>query len=132
LAERIAETEHARRALAPVRDDFLAIRALQIEVPEDAELVRVAPHRLDRVGVDGIAKGTRRMDYRAIDPGRLHLRERLVVRVRGVLAMVRAHLPVLPDMDLGVDYQHLFLRSKAVMGQASGAIRCSARMTPDR
>src|SRR6185295_17024815 len=55
LAEAVAESQHSRRALAPVRDDVLAIRAPEIEMAEYAELVRVAPYRFDSVGVDRVA-----------------------------------------------------------------------------
>ncbi|MBI2206577.1 MAG: hypothetical protein HYU41_22310 [Candidatus Rokubacteria bacterium] len=46
------------------------------------------------------------MDHRAIDAGRSHLGQRIVDRVRRDLAMVRAHLAVLPEVDLGIDDQH--------------------------
>src|SRR5262245_65501284 len=61
LVESKTEPEHAR-PLAPAGDDFFSVRALQIEMPEDAELVRVQPHRLDCLGVDGLAEGAWRMD----------------------------------------------------------------------
>ena len=76
---------------------------------EDAELVGMAAYRFDGVGIDGFAQRAGRMDHRAIDPGRFHLVQRGVVRIRGVLAMVGTHPAVLPDMDLRIDYQHELL-----------------------
>ncbi len=107
LVEGEAETEHAR-ALAPVGDDLLAIRALEIEMPEDAEFVRVLAHRLDGVSVDRFSKRAGRMDHGAIDPGRGHLGERIFNGIGRNLAMVRAHLAVAPDVDLRIDDQHHF------------------------
>jgi hypothetical protein len=90
-------------------DDILAIRALEIEMPEDAEFVRVEAHRLDGKNVDCLAERAGRMDHRTIDSGRGHLGQRIIDRIGRDLAMVGAHLSVLPDMDLGIDYQHGFL-----------------------
>src|SRR5687768_237149 len=87
LAEAVPKPQHARRAFAPMRDDGLPSRALEVEMSEDAEPVRVALHRFDGVGVDGVAERAGRMDHRTVDPGRFHLGQRLVVRIRGVLAM---------------------------------------------
>jgi hypothetical protein len=105
LVEGEPEPEHAR-PLAPAGDDALALRALEVEVPEDAELGGVLAHRFDGEHVDGLAERAGRVDHRAIDAGRGHLGERVVDRVRGDLAMVRAHLAVLPEVDLGIDDQH--------------------------
>src|SRR5262249_18861008 len=131
LGEAVAEAQHSRRALAPARDDILAIGALEIEMPEYAELVRVAAHRFDGVGIHGIPERARRMDHRAIDPGRFHLRQRLVVRIRGVLAMMGAHLSVLPDVDLRIDYQHWLLlkNASAVRRQRSAGSNYELRLT---
>jgi hypothetical protein len=46
------------------------------------------------------------MDDRAVHAGGLHLRQRILGRIGRILAVMRAHLPVLPDVDLGIDYQH--------------------------
>ena len=90
-------------------DDVLAIRAFEVEMPEDAEFVRVQAGRLDGENVDRLAERAGRMDHRAIDPGRGHLGQRIIDRIGRDLAMVRAHLAVLPDVDLGIDDQHGFL-----------------------
>src|SRR4030095_10145283 len=66
LVESEPEPEHAR-PLAPAGAGFFPVRALKIEMPEDAELVRVHPHRIDRLNVDVLAEGAWRMDHRAID-----------------------------------------------------------------
>ncbi len=105
LVEGEPEPEHAR-PLAPVGNDVLAIRALEVEMPEDAELGRVSAHRLDGQHVDRLAERAGRMDHRAIDAGRSHLGQRVIDRIRGNLAMVRAHPAVLPEVDLGIDDQH--------------------------
>ena len=90
-------------------DDVLAIRAFEVEMPEDAEFGGVQARRLDGENVDRLAERAGRMDHRAIDPGRGHLGQRIVDRIGRDLAMVRAHLAVLPDVDLGIDDQHGFL-----------------------
>src|SRR5262245_51905403 len=105
LVEREAEPEHAR-PLAPARDDLLAIGALQIEMSEDAELVGMLANRLDGLHVDRLTERARRMDHRAVDTGRRHLGRRVVDRIRWDLAVVRAHLAVLPEVDLRIDDQH--------------------------
>src|SRR5712664_3953899 len=105
LVEREPEPEHPR-PIAPARDDLLAIGALEIEMPEDAELVGVPAHRFDGENVDGLAERAGRMDHRAIDPGRGHLGQRIIDRKGRDLAMLRAHLAVLPELDLGIDDQH--------------------------
>src|SRR5688500_16640350 len=101
LAERVPEAEHAR-TLAPAGDDLLAIRALKIEVSEDAEFVGMPPYRLDRVLVDRLTERARRMNHRAVHAGRRHLRERIFDRIRRDLAVVRAHFSVLPDVNLRI------------------------------
>ena len=108
LVEDEAKPEHAR-PLAPAGDDLFAVRALQIEMSEDAELVGMLAHRLDGEDVDGFAERAGRMDHRAIDPGRGHLGQRIIGRIGRDLAMLRAHLAVLPEVDLGIDDQHGFL-----------------------
>ena len=72
LVEREAKAEHAG-ALPPVLDDRLAIRALQVEMPENAEFVRVPADRLDRQLVDLLAERAGRMNDRRVDPGLRHL-----------------------------------------------------------
>ncbi len=52
-----------------MRNDLFAIGPLQIEVAEDAELVRVQAHGLDRKLVDGLAQRAGWMDHRRIDSG---------------------------------------------------------------
>ena len=69
-------------------------------MPEDAEFVRVLAHRLDGVNVDRLTERAGRMDHRTIDPGRGHLGQRIIDRIGRNLAMVGAHLAVLPDVDL--------------------------------
>ena len=64
LVEGKPKPEHAR-PFAPMGDDLLAIRALEIEMPEDAEFVRVQAHRLDGELVDGLAERAGRMDHRS-------------------------------------------------------------------
>ena len=105
LVEGEPKPEHAR-PVTPARDDLLAIRAFQLEMSEDAELVGMRTHRLDGEHVDRLAERAGRMDHRAIDAGRGHLGQRIVDRIRRDLAMVRAHLAVLPEVDLGIDDQH--------------------------
>src|SRR5262249_39102976 len=105
LIEREPEPEHAR-TLAPARHDLLAVRAREIEVAEDAELVGVRSHRFDSEHVDRLAERARRMDHGTIDPGRGHLGQRIVGRIGWDLAMMPAHLAVLPEVDLRVDDQH--------------------------
>jgi hypothetical protein len=70
----------------------------------------VQARRLDGENVDRLAERAGRMDHRAIDPGRGHLGQRIIDRIGRDLAMVRAHLAVLPDVDLGIDDQHGVLR----------------------
>ncbi|NJS38444.1 MAG: hypothetical protein HC783_04815 [Rhodobacteraceae bacterium] len=53
-----------------------------------------------------LAERAGRMDDRAIDAGRGHLGQRVVGRVGRNLAVVRAHLAVLPEMDLRIDDFH--------------------------
>src|SRR5438034_11660941 len=55
LVEGEPKPEHAR-PLAPSGDDLFAIGALEIEMPEDAELVGVPAHRLDSEDVDRLAE----------------------------------------------------------------------------
>src|SRR5205085_3734450 len=105
LVEGKPKPEHAG-PLAPMSNDLLAIRTLDIEVPEDAKFAGVLAYRLDSKNVDGLAERAGRMDHRAIDLGRGHLRERVIDRIGRNLAMVRAHLAVLPEVDLGIDDQH--------------------------
>src|SRR5262245_7975934 len=105
LVESKPEPEHAR-PLAPAGDDLFTVRALEIEVPKDAELARVQARRFDRLSVDGLAEGAWRVDHRAIDTGGGHLGERVVDRIRRNLPVMGAHLGVAPDVDLGIDYQH--------------------------
>src|SRR5215470_9718625 len=54
LVEGEAEAAHAR-PLPPVSDNVESIRALQVEIPQDAEFVRVLAHRFDRQRVDRLA-----------------------------------------------------------------------------
>src|SRR5207245_11057935 len=108
LVEGEPKPEHAR-TLAPMSDDALAIRVFEVEMPEDAEFVGVPARRLDGENVDRLADRTGRMDHRAIDPGRRHLGPRIIDRIGRDLAMLRAHLAVLPEVDLGIDDQHGFL-----------------------
>ena len=75
-------------------------------MPKDAEFVRVQARSLDGENVDRLAERAGRMDHRAIDPGRGHFGQRIIDRIGRDLAMVRAHLAVLPDVDLGIDDQH--------------------------
>src|SRR5262245_28333967 len=105
LVEGEPEPEHAR-PLAPARDDLLAIRAQQIEVAENAELARVSLHGVEREHVHRLAERAGWVNDRAVDPGRRHLGQRVVDRVGRDLTMVRAHLAVLPEMNLGIDDQH--------------------------
>src|SRR5262249_52006726 len=93
IAEAVAESEHGGRAFAPVRDDVLSVRAREIEMAEDAEPVGVPPGGFYCISIDSLAERAWRMNHRAVDARRLHLGQRLLVRVRGVLAMMRAHLP---------------------------------------
>src|SRR5215469_3796726 len=51
LVEGEAEAEHAG-APAPVANDLLAIRGLEVEMPEDAELIGVRLDRRDRLPID--------------------------------------------------------------------------------
>ena len=74
----------------------------------------VASHRFNGLVIGGFSERAWRMDHCAINPGRFHLGQRLVVRIRGILAMMGARFSVLPDMDLGIDYQH-----GAVLGSAA-------------
>ncbi len=119
LVEGEAESHHAR-TLAPARDDLLAIRALQIEVPEDAEFVGVQAHCLDSVTIDRLTERAGWMDYRAIDSGRGHLGECVIDRIGRDLAMLRAHLAVLPDVNLRIDYQHGFLLKLSAPAKVAG------------
>src|SRR5262245_14531571 len=77
FAEAVAKSEHGGRAFAPARDDVLAIRALQVEIAKDAELVGMAPRRFDGVSVDRLAECAWRVDHRAIHSRRFHLRQRI-------------------------------------------------------
>src|SRR5207245_9746921 len=108
LVEGRATAEHAR-PLAPAGHDLYAVRALKIEMSEESELVAMLAHRFDSEDVDGFAERAGRMDHRAIDPGRGHLGQRIIGRIGRDLAMLRAHLAVLPEVDLGIDDQHGFL-----------------------
>src|SRR5690349_23155317 len=75
LIEREAKAEHAR-ALPPVLDDILTIWALQVEMPQDAKLIRVPAHRLDRQHVDFLAERAGGMDHRGVDARLCHLLQR--------------------------------------------------------
>src|SRR5215218_10214927 len=55
LVEGEAEADHAG-PLPPVPDDLLAVRRLQIEMAENAELVGMRPGGLDRLHVDRLAE----------------------------------------------------------------------------
>jgi hypothetical protein len=107
LVEGEPEAEHAR-ALAPMRHDLLPVRALEIEMPEDAELVGMLLHRLHRVDVDRFAQRGGRMEHRGVDAGGSHLGQCILDGIGRNLAMLRAHLRVLPDVDLRIDDQHGF------------------------
>ncbi len=74
-------------------------------MPEDAEFVRVAASRFDGENVDRLAERAGRMDNRTIDSRRSHLGQRIIDRIGRNLAMVGAYPAVLPDVDLGIDYQ---------------------------
>ena len=111
LVEGETKAEHVG-ALSPVLDDRLAIRALQVEMPEDAEFFRVPADRLDRQLVDLLAERAGRMDHRRVDPGLRHLLQRVIHRIGRDLPMLRRHPGVFPDVDLGIDDRHrFFLRS---------------------
>jgi hypothetical protein len=77
LVEREAETEHAG-PLAPILNDVLAVRALQVEMPEDAELIGVPAHRLDGQLVDLLAQRAGWMYHRCVDSGLGHFLQRVV------------------------------------------------------
>src|SRR5262249_55524702 len=111
LVEGEPEAEHAR-ALAPVGHDLFAVGALEIEMPEDAELVRMLAPAVDRLHVDRLAERAGWMDHRAVDPCRGHLFQRVIDRIGRNLAMLGTHSGVLPEVDLRIDYQHAVL-SKA-------------------
>jgi hypothetical protein len=102
------EAEHAG-ALAPVLDDLLSVRRLQIEMPENAEFVRVRLDRLDRELVDLLAQGGGRMDDGRVNPGLGHLLQRVVLRIGRDLPVMRRHPAVFPDVDLRIDDQHRVL-----------------------
>src|SRR5712691_8278955 len=131
LVEGEPKPEHAL-PLAPMRDDALAIRALEVEMPEDTELVGVPAHRLDGENVDGLAERARRMNHRAIDPSRGHLGQRIIDRIGRDLAMVRAHLAVLPEVDLGIDDQHGVLLAAQLTStpRPRCSLELSTRSTP--
>ena len=99
LVEREAETQHAR-PLPPVPDDVLAVRALQVEMPEDAELVRMRLYRLDRLHIDRFAQCAGRMNDRGIDPRLGHLLQGVVDVIGRDLPVLRRHPRVFPEMDL--------------------------------
>ena len=80
--------------------------AWRSKCPRMQNLSGCSRHRLDGELVGRFAERARRMDHRGIDAGRLHFGERIVDPVSRDLAMVRAHLSVLPDVDLGIDDQH--------------------------
>src|SRR5256885_8954815 len=94
------KAEHAG-ALPPVLDDRLAVWALQVEMPEDAEFVWMAADGLDRQLVHLLAERAGRMDHRRIDPGFRHLLKRVMHRVGRNLPVLRRHPGVFPDVDLG-------------------------------
>jgi hypothetical protein len=85
-----------------VGDDVLAIRALEVEMPEDAELGWVSAHRHGE-HVDHLAERAGQMDHRVIDAGRSH--RALSTEYVGIWQW-RAHPAVLPEVDLGIDDQH--------------------------
>ena len=78
----------------------------------------------DGENVDRLAERAGRMDHGAIDPGRGHLGQRIIDRIGRDLAMVRAHLAVLPDVDLGIDDQHGFLLMTTGHDRARPGHRC--------
>jgi hypothetical protein len=105
LIERETETEHTR-SLPPVLDDIQSLFGLQIEVPENANLVRMLAHRVDRLYVDVLAQRARRMKHCRIDPGCRHLPQGVVHSIGGDLPVVRRHLGIFPKVDLRVDDHH--------------------------
>jgi hypothetical protein len=73
---------------------------------QNAEAVGILLHGFDGQGVRRLAQRTWWMDHRAIDARSLHFGERIFGGIGRDLAMVRAHLALLPDMDLRIDDQH--------------------------
>ena len=108
LVEGEAEAEHAG-PLAPIAHDLLAVRRLQIEMAEDAELVGMRLDRLDGELVDLLAQRAGRMNDRGIDAGLGHLLQRVVLRIGRDLPVMRRHPAVFPDVDLRIDDQHRVL-----------------------
>src|SRR5215472_17043573 len=105
LVEGEPKAAHAG-ALTPVLDDVLAIRALQIEIPEDAELVWMPADRLDRELVDLFTEGAGRVNHRRVDAVVSHLLQRVIHRVGWDLPVLRRHPGVFPNVDLGIDNLH--------------------------
>ncbi len=107
LVEACSGSRACPATLAPVLDDLLAVRRSgdrnargcrtspgAASPPSTASSLTASPSEL---GGWITAAST---------PGRFHLGQRIVDPVGRDLAMVRAHLSVLPDVDLGIDYQH--------------------------
>src|SRR5690348_13639860 len=68
LAEGESKSEHAR-PFTPVRNDIFAIRALQIEMSENAKFFRMQTHRFDCEFIDRFTERAGRMNHRAINTG---------------------------------------------------------------
>jgi len=77
LVEGEAKAEHAR-PLPPVPDDLLAVWRQQVEIPENAEFLRIGLDGLDRLNIGPFAKRAGRMDHGGVDPGLRHLLQRIV------------------------------------------------------
>src|SRR5262249_47660314 len=108
LIEREAEAEHAW-PLLPAINQPAALRAIEGEVAQDGEPVRMLACSLDRQLI-GIGVPARWMDHGRVDTRGVHLFQQIVLRERGDLSMGRiGRQTAAPDMYLCVDNQHNML-----------------------
>src|SRR5437879_12792558 len=105
LIKREAEAEHPW-PLLPAVDQRAVLRAIEGEVPQYGEPVRVLACRLDRQFV-GIGVPPWRMDDGGVDARFVHLLQQIVLGEAGYLSMGRiGRQTAAPDMDLCVNNQH--------------------------
>src|SRR6185312_17096687 len=101
--ERPAQANHPR-LLLPGLDAAALGWIVQGKPAQATEFAGILDRRLDRHLVrPGIP--ARRMQDRAVHPGRVHLRDQLLSGIAGGLAMMVAGLAAAPDMHLRVDDQ---------------------------
>jgi hypothetical protein len=107
--EREAQAEHPR-ALLPRVNERATLRLVNGKVAEDDEPIRMLPRGLDGQLVRIRIPRRMRREHRGIDTAGIHLAERVGLGVRGDLTVPGSRgVPSVPQVDLGVDDQHVQL-----------------------